>query len=61
MLNSNALANATRYTIGNPTSLRLYNVAFDWLTSEYMQLESGFMQLATAGRIGTTKYIFALF
>ena len=35
-----------RYTVGNPTSLR--NVAFHWLTSEYMQLASGFMQLAAA-------------
>ena len=34
-----------RYTVGNPTSLR--NVAFHWLTSEYMQLASGFMQLAS--------------
>ena len=32
-----------RYTVGNPTSLR--NVSFHWLTSEYMQLASGFMQL----------------
>ena len=47
------------YTVGNPTSLR--NVAFHWLTSEYMQLASGFMQLAAAGRIGATKYIFAVF
>ena len=39
-----------RYTVENPTSLR--NVAFHWLTSEYMQLASGFMQLAAAGRIG---------
>ena len=31
-----------RYTVGNPTSLR--NVAFYWLTSEYMQLASGFMK-----------------
>ena len=30
-----------RYTVGNPTSLR--NVAFYWLTSEYMQLASGFI------------------
>ena len=58
--NSNALANATRRLIGsrhkfatvypaiycrNPTSLR--NVAFHWLSSEYMQLASGFMQLAS--------------
>ena len=38
-----------RYTVGNPTSL--CNVAFHWLISEYMQLASGFMQLAAAGRI----------
>ena len=48
-----------RYTVGNPTSLR--NVAFYWLTSEYMQLASGFMQLTAAGRIGATKYIFTVF
>ena len=47
------------YTVGNLTSLR--NVAFHWLTSEYMQLASSFMQLAATGRIGTTKYIFAVF
>ena len=46
-----------RYTVANPTSLR--NVALHWLTSEFMQLASGFMQLAVTGRIGTTKYIFA--
>ena len=50
-----------RYTFGNPTSLR--NVAFHWLSSEYMQLASGFMQLAAARRIhvGATKYIFTVF
>ena len=48
-----------RYTVANPTSLR--NVAFHWLTSEYMQLESGFMQMAAAGHIGTTKYISTVF
>ena len=48
-----------RYTSGNSTSL--CNVAFHWLTSEYMQLESGFMQLAAAGCIGATKYIFTVF
>ena len=48
-----------RYTVVNPTSLR--NVAFHWLTSEYMHLTSSFMQLAGAGRIGATKYIFAVF
>ena len=42
-----------RYTVGNPTSWR--NVAFHWLTSEYMQLASGSMQLADAGRIVATK------
>ena len=44
-----------RYTVANPTSLR--NVAFHWLTSEYMQLASGFMQLD----VGATKYIFTVF
>ena len=49
-----------RYTVGNPTSLR--NVAFHWLTSEYMQLASGgFMKLAAAVRKGATKYIFTVF
>ena len=48
-----------RYTVGDPTSLR--NVTFHWLTSEYMQLASGFMQLAAAGGISTTKYIFTVF
>ena len=48
-----------RYTVGNPASL--HNVAFHWLTSEYMQLVSGFMQLAAAGRISATKYIFTVF
>ena len=48
-----------RYTVENPTSLR--NVAFHWLTCENMQLSSGFMQLAAAGRIGPTKYIFTVF
>ena len=48
-----------RYTVGNPTSLR--NVAFHWLTSEYMQLASGYMQLAATGRIGATKYISTVF
>ena len=48
-----------RYTVGNPTSLR--NVAFHSLTNEYMQLASGLMQLAAAGRIGATKYIFTVF
>ena len=47
-----------QYTVANPTSLR--NVAFNWLTSEYMQLASGFMQLAAAGHIGATKYIFTV-
>ena len=47
-----------RYTVANLTSLR--NVAFHWLKSEYMQIASGFMQLAAAGRIGATKYIFAV-
>ena len=37
--------------------INLRNVAFDWLTSEYMQLASGLMQLA----LGATKYIFTVF
>ena len=48
-----------RYTFANSTSLR--NVAFHWLTSEYMQLASGYTQLAAAGRIGATQYIFTVF
>ena len=40
-----------RYTVANPTSI--HNIAFHWLKSEYMQL-------AAAGRIGATKYIFAV-
>ena len=48
-----------RYTVVNPTSLR--NIAFHWLTSEYMQLASDFMHLATAGCIGAAKYIFTVF
>ena len=48
-----------RYTVGNSTSLR--NVAFYWLTSEYMQLASGFMQLEAVGHISTTRYIFTVF
>ena len=48
-----------RYTVTDPTSL--HNVAFHWLTSEYMQLASGFMQLAADGCIGATKYIFTVF
>ena len=47
-----------RYTVGNPTSLR--NVAFHWVTSEYMQLASSFMQMAATWRIGATKYIFTV-
>ena len=45
-----------RYTVSNPTPL--HNVAFHWLTSEYMQLASGFMQLAAAGRIRPNKVHF---
>ena len=40
--------------------MSLRNVVFYWLTSEYMQLASGFMQLAAAGRIGATKFIFTV-
>ena len=48
-----------RYTLGN--SMSLHNVAFHWLTSEYMQLASGFMQLVAAVRIGAAKNIFTVF
>ena len=48
-----------RNTVRNPTSL--HKVAFHWLTSECMQLASGFMQMAAAGRIGATKYILTVF
>ena len=41
--------------------INLRNVAFHWLTSEYMQLASCFMQLAAAWRTGVTKYIFTIF
>ena len=54
----NLLQYILRYTVGNPTSLR--NVNFHWLTSEYLQLASGFMQLAAAGRKGATKSIFTV-
>ena len=47
-----------QYTVGNRMSLR--NVAFHWLTSEFMELASGFMQLAAAWRLGATKYIFTV-
>ena len=55
----NLRRNILRYTVPNPTSLR--NIAFHWLTSEYMPLASVFMQLADAGRIGATQYIFTVF
>ena len=48
-----------QYNVANQTSLR--NVAFHWLTSEYMQLAIGFMQLTVARRIGATKYDCAVF
>ena len=38
-----------RYTVANPTSLR--NVAFQWFISEYMQLASGFLQLARRNKV----------
>ena len=44
-----------RYTVTNLTSL--HNVTFHSLISEYMQLASGFMQLAAPGCIGATKYL----
>ena len=44
-----------RYTVADPTSLR--NVVCHWLTSEYMHLASGFMQLAAAGRRRNIVYL----
>ena len=41
--------------------MSLCNVAFHLLTSEYLQLASGFMQLTAARRIGAAKYIFTAF
>ena len=55
----NLWQNILGYTVANLTSL--HNVAFHWFKSEYMQLASGFMQLAAAGPIYATKYIFAFF
>ena len=37
-----------QYPVTNPKAL--HNVPFHWLTNEYMQLASGFMQLAAAER-----------
>ena len=48
-----------RYTVANPTSLR--NVAFHWFASQYMQLTSGFMQLAAAGRRRNKVHFHCLF
>ena len=48
---SNALANATS----------LHNVAFFWLTREYMHLASSFMQLAAAGGRGNIVPLHCLF
>ena len=41
--------------------MSLRNLAFQWLKSEYMQLASGFMQLAAAGHIGARKNTFSIF
>ena len=48
-----------RYTVANPTSL--HNVAFHWFTREYLQLASGFMQLAAAGRRRNKVHFHCLF
>ena len=47
------------YTVANSTSLR--NIAFHWLTSEHMQLASGFMQLVAAGRRRNIVHVHCLF
>ena len=56
--NTNAVIIKMRYTVANPTSLR--NVAFYWLSSEYMQLASGFIKLAPAGH-RRNNHIFTVF
>ena len=55
----NLLQYILRYTVANPTSLR--NVVFHWLTSKYMQLASGFMQLAAAKRRHNKVHFHRLF
>ena len=65
---SNALANARRRLIGQlhklvtvyPNRTLLRNVAYHWLTSDYMymQLASCFMQLAAVGRRRRNKVHF---
>ena len=46
-------------TLSTFTSLR--NVVFHWLTSEYMQLASGFMQLAAVKRRRNKVHFHCLF
>ena len=41
--------------------MSLRNVAFNWSTSEYMQLARGFYAADVAGRIGAIKYIVTVF
>ena len=48
-----------QYTVANLTSL--CNVAFHWLTSEYMQLVNGFMQLTVAGSRRNIVHFHCLF
>ena len=47
-MTSDWITSKTWDTVGNSTSLR--NIAFHWLTSEYMQLASSFVQLTAAVR-----------
>ena len=58
-ITSNLRQYILRYTVANLTSLR--NFAFNWLTSNYMQLASGFMQLAAAGRRRNKLHFHCLF
>ena len=48
-----------RYTVAN--SLSLCNIAFHWPTSGFMQLVSGFMQLAAACRRRNRQHFHCLF
>ena len=48
-----------QYNVVNMTSLR--NITFHWLNSEYMQLASGFMQLAATGHRRNIVHFHCLF
>ena len=47
------------YIVANSTPLR--NIAFQWLTSDYMQLENGFMQLVVVRGRRNIVHFYCLF